>query len=458
MEIRMLQQYELLSALHLVWDVFADEIAPSYNPEGIAEFQKFIKYDNIYTMCQRREIFFFGAFQGTELCGTIAVKNDGHISLFFVRKQYQGKGIGRMLFQCVYNYCAQQLCVKTITVNSAPQAVQKYIHLGMHVTAEEQVVNGIRSVPLEMYVIPGLVRPVKKKSKKPIIIVSIICMVIVIGLFVGEVKLLKSIQKNIYDVPDIYEEFAEEPNDEYDLPNEEKEDSTDEENLQGIESIPEKIEENLSYEITEDTYSFSDREKESMLIEFNVTYPVVHGLPDADIEEKVNKALKNCAMQTVNEIYNNPSNTIKERVISEKNPMLISYAKYKVCYASDDLISIAYEDYNYEGGSQYYSQHLRTCNINPKTGEIYQLKDLVDINDEVIDQWLQNMRDETKNDSFLSELSKEEIKKTLEGDSLDGVYIVNYYMDEKGVQVGYDLNYKKDDSHDLGFSWVTAKM
>ena len=309
-----------------------------------------------------------------------------------------------------------------------------------------------------MYVIPGLVRPVKKKSKKPIIIVSIICMVIVIGLFVGEVKLLKSIQKNIYDVPDIYEEFAEEPNHEYDLPNEEKEDSTDEENLQGIESIPEKIEENLSYEITEDTYSFSDREKESMLIEFNVTYPVVHGLPDADIEEKVNKALKNCAMQTVNEIYNNPSNTIKERVISEKNPMLISYAKYKVCYASDDLISIAYEDYNYEGGSQYYSQHLRTCNINPKTGETYQLKDLVDINDEVIDQWLQNMRDETKNDSFLSELSKEEIKKTLEGDSLDGVYIVNYYMDEEGVQVGYDLNYKKDDSHDLGFSWVTAKM
>ena len=106
MEIRMLQQYELLPALHLVWDVFADEIAPSYTPEGVAEFQKFIKYDNIYTMCQRREIFFFGAFQGTELCGTIAVKNDGHISLFFVRKQYRGKGIGRMLFQCVYNYCA----------------------------------------------------------------------------------------------------------------------------------------------------------------------------------------------------------------------------------------------------------------------------------------------------------------------------------------------------------------
>ena len=66
-----------------------------------------------------------------------------------------------------------------------------------------------------------------------------------------------------------------------------------------------------------------------MLIEFNVTYPVVHGLPDAGVEAKVNEELKNCAMQTVNQIYDNPSDTIKERVISEKNPMLIIF-QYQV--------------------------------------------------------------------------------------------------------------------------------
>ena len=52
MEIRMLQKSELLPALHLVWDVFAEDVAPGYGPEGVKEFQKFIKYDN--TTIQRK--------------------------------------------------------------------------------------------------------------------------------------------------------------------------------------------------------------------------------------------------------------------------------------------------------------------------------------------------------------------------------------------------------------------
>ena len=47
MEIRILNQQEILPALHLVWEVFAEETAPRYTPEGVAEFQKFIKYENL---------------------------------------------------------------------------------------------------------------------------------------------------------------------------------------------------------------------------------------------------------------------------------------------------------------------------------------------------------------------------------------------------------------------------
>ena len=45
MEIRRLGQSELLAALHLTWEVFADEIAPAISPEGVSSFQKFIKYE-----------------------------------------------------------------------------------------------------------------------------------------------------------------------------------------------------------------------------------------------------------------------------------------------------------------------------------------------------------------------------------------------------------------------------
>ena len=144
MDVRILKQHEILPALHLIWEVFAEDVAPAYTPEGVAHFQEFIKYDNISDMYQKGEITFFGAFEGTKLCGTMAVKSVGHICLFYVRKDCQSKGVGRRLFQAVYNYCAQKLGVSKITVNAAPGAVPKYAHMGMQAMGEERQVNGIR--------------------------------------------------------------------------------------------------------------------------------------------------------------------------------------------------------------------------------------------------------------------------------------------------------------------------
>lgn len=93
MDVRILQQHEILSALHLIWEVFAEDVAPAYTPEGVAHFQEFIKYDNISDMYQKGEITFFGAFEGTKLCGTMAVKSVGHICLFYVRKNMKRSSV-----------------------------------------------------------------------------------------------------------------------------------------------------------------------------------------------------------------------------------------------------------------------------------------------------------------------------------------------------------------------------
>lgn len=47
MDIRILNEQEILPALHLVWEVFAADTAPQYTPEGVGEFQNFIKYEQI---------------------------------------------------------------------------------------------------------------------------------------------------------------------------------------------------------------------------------------------------------------------------------------------------------------------------------------------------------------------------------------------------------------------------
>lgn len=106
MEIRMLREEELLDALHLTWEVFAETIAPVYSKEGVEEFQKFIRFDNIRGMFARREIYFWGCFDNGALAGCIAASQTGHINLLFVKKEYQHRGIATQLTGCVKLYAA----------------------------------------------------------------------------------------------------------------------------------------------------------------------------------------------------------------------------------------------------------------------------------------------------------------------------------------------------------------
>ena len=117
---------------------------------------------------------------------------------------------------------------------------------------------------------------------------------------------------------------------------------------------------------------------------------------------------------------------------------------------------MAFEDYSYQGGAEYSDQDLRTCNISLKDGRVYEVKDIIRLDDAFLAEWADIMRDEADNDAFLSELDKDAMKKTLEGDSLDGVYEVNFFLDADGIEIGYNLNYKEGDANNLGYIWVTA--
>lgn len=127
MFVRILEAQEILPALHLVWDVFAADVAPYYEPAGVAEFQKFIKYENVMPGVQKGETVFFGAWEGQELCGVSALnlRQGGHIALLFVRKEWQLRGVGRTLYQEMCRFCVQRLRINRITVNAAPGSGRK---------------------------------------------------------------------------------------------------------------------------------------------------------------------------------------------------------------------------------------------------------------------------------------------------------------------------------------------
>ncbi len=131
---------EIPSAIELAWRTFLKFEAPDYSKQGIDSF-----YESIHNSEFISQLKFYGAFKKEKMIGVIATrKNGSHVALFFVEESYQGKGIGKRLFQMI---CKENQ-TGMITVNSSPYAVSIYKHLGFVPTDVEQITDGIRYTPM----------------------------------------------------------------------------------------------------------------------------------------------------------------------------------------------------------------------------------------------------------------------------------------------------------------------
>jgi GNAT superfamily N-acetyltransferase len=142
LEIKDILADNLADALDLAWEVFLQFEAPEYPAEGVKEF-----YNSIHNPSYLSQLEVFAAYDGNEMAGVIATRNQGsHIALFFVKSEYQGKGIGRQLFDVVAHRCP----ANAMTVFSSPYAVPIYHKLGFLDTDTEKTTNGIRYTPMEI--------------------------------------------------------------------------------------------------------------------------------------------------------------------------------------------------------------------------------------------------------------------------------------------------------------------
>ncbi len=149
MNISMLERTKLGEALALVWKVFLEFEAPDYSDEGIREFKQFIDHDSINQMLSEDRYQMWTAADADQIVGVLAVRPTCHISLLFVERQYQRKGIARaMLDKMIKYYKDNSTCVE-ITVNSSPYATEAYHRLDFTDIDTEQCVKGIRFTPMK---------------------------------------------------------------------------------------------------------------------------------------------------------------------------------------------------------------------------------------------------------------------------------------------------------------------
>lgn len=140
-KIRPLLASEQPAAFSLIWETFLQFEAPDYSEEGVESFRSFLSDADTV-----RALEFFGAFEGEELRGVVATREEQrHICCFFVRAQYHRQGIGRKL----WDYLRRNSGAAVITVNSSPYGVPFYHALGFSDTDTEQQKDGIRFTPMK---------------------------------------------------------------------------------------------------------------------------------------------------------------------------------------------------------------------------------------------------------------------------------------------------------------------
>ena len=127
-------------ALRLIWETFLQFVAPDYSEEGVRAFRDFIEDRETVESLE-----FFGAYEGGELAGALAVSEGRrHICCFFVDARFHRQGIGRKLWE----FLLANSVHGEFTVHSSPYAVPVYHKLGFVDMDVEQIADGIRFTPM----------------------------------------------------------------------------------------------------------------------------------------------------------------------------------------------------------------------------------------------------------------------------------------------------------------------
>ena len=146
--IRPLFVNEWEEAMRLAWDTFLLFEAPDYSMEGINAFKTFINDPILKQMFTEGRYRTLAAFQNGLMIGFLGVRNETHISLLFVDRDYHKRGIAAALLKRMFAMTYKEYGKREMTVNSSPYAVDFYHRIGFTDTDFVQTTDGITYTPM----------------------------------------------------------------------------------------------------------------------------------------------------------------------------------------------------------------------------------------------------------------------------------------------------------------------
>lgn len=149
MNIKEIQTEEIEDVSLMIKGVFSKFISSAYTKEGISQFNSFVDEGTIKERLTAGSLILV-AKEDETIAGVIEIRDGSHIPLFFVKDEFQGKGLGHRLFRKAVKKNAElNPSVEVLTVNSSPYAVDIYKSMGFRNAAAMQVKSGIMYYPME---------------------------------------------------------------------------------------------------------------------------------------------------------------------------------------------------------------------------------------------------------------------------------------------------------------------
>ncbi|MCL1874612.1 MAG: GNAT family N-acetyltransferase [Clostridiales bacterium] len=151
-----LKTEEINQYSNMITIVFDEFVGKDYSKEGNDTFKDYIEPINILERYKNGLSKFFIAKCNYEIIGVLETRNYDHISLFFVKKEFHGQGIGKKLFQIFMETIKNNNDIKTISVNSSIYAEIIYSKLGFIKLDEIQEKRGMKYIPMEYILAPHI--------------------------------------------------------------------------------------------------------------------------------------------------------------------------------------------------------------------------------------------------------------------------------------------------------------
>ena len=466
MMIRMLTMGQLPEALFLANDLFEREMAPHVSQACTSSFHAFASEPVIQNMMQQGKLHMWGAFDENDQLVAVSSMNDPyHISMICVKEDHRMQGISRELLAAMEQFGAMPGQTHPLTVNALTPTIPYFEHVGFTPAGQTLTMMDVTYLPMQRGLpagsalpaytnrMPGQ-RPPEKMPGWLKGLIALICMVAV-AVFIYAASLIVSKSAGLSagnGGSSDFQEYVEQFNEDQDEKEPGKEQTEQQNENTGISSIPSYTQKDLSYQIQDKAFS-EEESTGKYKIKLSVHYPQLDGFEND--QDKINKKIKDFALKTEKAIYETPDEAQKKKILELENVYVYNEVTYNVTYATDDFISIVFNDVSLLSDTDEDAVvQVRTLNLNLDTGDDYAAADVFSIDQADFQKvWEESVRSEAGETlgPYLPEFSSEKDVAILTGK--EDAYPPAYFVDADGVEIGFSIS-EKDKSR----GWVTGPV